>query len=107
MALIAFIVGIPLFFEVGVVILIPVVMFAAHRAKLPVVLLGIPALAGLSALHGLVPPHPRSPCVPAFWRYDDVRPFLMRAGEAITAEEAVRRVLILENPALRGQSCIT
>ena len=58
-------------------------------------------------LHALVPPHPRSPCVPAFWRYDDVRPFLMRAGEAITAEEAVRRVLILENPALRGQSCIT
>ncbi len=58
MALIAFVVGIPLFFEVGVVILIPVVMFAAHRAKLPVILLGIPALAGLSALHGLVPPHP-------------------------------------------------
>ena len=58
MALIAFVVGIPLFFEVGVVILIPVVMFAAKRAKLPVVLLGIPALAGLSALHGLVPPHP-------------------------------------------------
>ena len=58
MALIAFVVGIPLFFEVGVVILIPVVMFAAKRAKLPVVLLGIPALAGLTALHGLVPPHP-------------------------------------------------
>ncbi len=58
MALIAFVVGIPLFFEVGVVILLPVVMFAAKRAKLPVVLLGIPALAGLSALHGLVPPHP-------------------------------------------------
>lgn len=58
MALIAFVVGIPLFFEVGVVILIPVVMFAARRAKVPVILLGIPALAGLSALHGLVPPHP-------------------------------------------------
>lgn len=58
MALIAFVVGIPLFFEVGVVILIPVVMFAARRANLPVILLGIPALAGLSALHGLVPPHP-------------------------------------------------
>lgn len=58
MALIAFIVGIPLFFEVGVVILIPVVMFAARRAKVPVILFGIPALAGLSALHGLVPPHP-------------------------------------------------
>ncbi len=58
MALTAFVVGIPLFFEVGVVILIPVVMFAARKAKVPVILLGIPALAGLSALHGLVPPHP-------------------------------------------------
>ena len=48
MALIAFIVGIPMFFEVGVVILIPVVLFAARRSKSPVVLLGIPALAGLS-----------------------------------------------------------
>src|SRR6187455_2222832 len=58
-------------------------------------------------LHALVPPQPRTPCVPAFWKYDEVRPFLMRAGEAITAEEAVRRVLILENPKLRGQSAIT
>ena len=57
MALIAFIVGIPMFFEVGVVILIPVVLFA-RRAKAPVVLLGIPALAGLSTLHAFVPPHP-------------------------------------------------
>ena len=58
-------------------------------------------------LHALVPQKPATPCVPALWTYDQVRPFLMRAGEAITAEEAVRRVLILENPALRGQSCIT
>jgi gentisate 1,2-dioxygenase len=58
-------------------------------------------------LHALVPREPTSPCVPAFWKYDEVRPFLMRAGEAITAEEAVRRVLILENPALRGHSAIT
>jgi gentisate 1,2-dioxygenase len=58
-------------------------------------------------LHALVPRQPASPCVPALWRYDQVRPFLMRAGEAITAEEAVRRVLILENPALRGQSAVT
>jgi gentisate 1,2-dioxygenase len=58
-------------------------------------------------LHGLVPQRPNTPCSPAFWKYDEVRPFLMRAGDAITAEEAVRRVLILENPALRGQSCIT
>ena len=58
MAALAFIIGIPLFFEVGVVLLIPVVMLAAKRARQPVILLGIPALAGLSALHGLVPPHP-------------------------------------------------
>lgn len=58
MALIAFVVGIPLFFEVGIVLLIPVVMMVARRARQPLVLVGVPALAGLSALHGLVPPHP-------------------------------------------------
>ncbi|MCA3239007.1 MAG: gentisate 1,2-dioxygenase [Curvibacter sp.] len=58
-------------------------------------------------LHSLVPPRPASPCVPALWRYGEVRPHLMRAGELITAAEAVRRVLILENPALRGQSAVT
>lgn len=58
MALIAFVVGIPLFFEVGIVLLIPVVMIVARRARQPLIRLGIPALAGLSALHGLVPPHP-------------------------------------------------
>jgi len=58
MALIAFIIGIPLFFEVGVVLLVPVVMLVAHRSKVSLILVGIPALAGLSALHGLVPPHP-------------------------------------------------
>ena len=59
------------------------------------------------SLHALVPREPKSPCVPALWRYQDVRPFLMRSGELITAEEAVRRVLILENPGLRGHSSIT
>ncbi|WP_369372967.1 gluconate:H+ symporter [Promicromonospora sp. Populi] len=58
MALIAFVIGIPLFFEVGVVLLIPVVMIVARRMRANPILVGIPALAGLSALHGLVPPHP-------------------------------------------------
>ena len=58
-------------------------------------------------LHALVPPQPKTPCAAALWKYDTVRPFLMRSGAAITAEEAIRRVLILENPALAGQSCIT
>lgn len=58
-------------------------------------------------VHTLVPPRPNSPCVPALWKFADVKPYLARAGELISAEEAVRRVLILENPALRGQSCVT
>ena len=58
MALIAGIIGIPMFFEVGLVLLIPVVMLAVHRSKRPAMLLGIPALAGLSVLHGFIPPHP-------------------------------------------------
>jgi gluconate:H+ symporter, GntP family len=58
MALIAGIIGIPMFFEIGLVLLIPVVMLAVHRAKGPAMRLGIPALAGLSVLHGFVPPHP-------------------------------------------------
>jgi gentisate 1,2-dioxygenase len=59
------------------------------------------------SLHSLVPKEPKSPCVPHLWRYSEIRPFLKRSGEIISAEEAVRRVLVLENPALRGQSAIT
>ena len=58
-------------------------------------------------LHALVPQSPSTPCEPALWKYADIRSFLTKSGELITAEEAVRRVLILENPGLRGQSCIT
>jgi len=58
MALVASIIGIPMFFEIGLVLLIPVVMLAVHRSKGPAMKLGIPALAGLSVLHGFIPPHP-------------------------------------------------
>ncbi len=58
MALVASIIGIPMFFEIGLVLLIPVVMLAVHRSKGPAMRLGIPALAGLSVLHGFIPPHP-------------------------------------------------
>ncbi len=59
------------------------------------------------SLHALVPAYPMTACVPFMWRYNDVRDDIMQAGELITAEEAVRRVLILENPGLRGQAAIT
>ncbi|WP_327291843.1 GntT/GntP/DsdX family permease [Streptomyces sp. NBC_01198] len=58
MALIAGLVGLPLFFEIGIVILIPVVLLVARRSGQSLIRLGIPALAGLSVMHGLVPPHP-------------------------------------------------
>ncbi|CAM9848848.1 unnamed protein product, partial [Phaeothamnion confervicola] len=58
-------------------------------------------------LHALVPPTPQTGCVPALWKYKDIRPFILESGRLITAAEAIRRVLILENPGMRGQSCIT
>ncbi|MFF7246883.1 gluconate:H+ symporter [Embleya sp. NPDC008237] len=58
MALIAGVIGLPLFFEVGVVLLIPVVLLVAKRGNHSLMRVGIPALAGLSVMHGLVPPHP-------------------------------------------------
>ena len=58
-------------------------------------------------MSALVPRQPKSPCVPAIWKYGEVRPWLMESGSLITAKEAVRRVLILENPGIPGQSAIT
>ncbi len=59
------------------------------------------------SLHSLVPNFPQSAFQPALWRYADIRPLLLRSGEVISAEEAVRRVLILENPAASGSASIT
>lgn len=59
------------------------------------------------ALHSLVPAQPAGGCQAALWRYRELRPFLLEAGDLISAEEAVRRVLVLENPDLPGQSSIT
>ena len=58
-------------------------------------------------LHGLVTAEPVPRCVPAIWRYDDVRPYLAEACGLISTEEAERRVLVFENPGLPGQSRIT
>lgn len=58
-------------------------------------------------LHALVPPQPHSPCRAALWKYRAIRPSIMESGRVISAREAVRRVLVLENPGLRGQSSIT
>jgi gentisate 1,2-dioxygenase len=59
------------------------------------------------SLADLVTPEPRSACQPASWRFDDIRSYMLEAGSLITAKEAERRVLVLENPGLRGLSKIT
>jgi len=58
MAAIGAIIGLPMFFEIGLVLLMPVIFLVAKRAERSIISLGIPALAGLSAMHGFVPPHP-------------------------------------------------
>ena len=58
LVLTAFIIGIPLFYGVGFVILVPLVIAVSIRFKLPAVYLGLPALAALSVTHGFLPPHP-------------------------------------------------
>ncbi|RFB69490.1 MULTISPECIES: GntP family permease [unclassified Herbaspirillum] len=54
----AFLVGIPLFFEIGFVLLIPLVFIVSRRSGVPLFKIGMPMLASLSVMHGLVPPHP-------------------------------------------------
>src|ERR1700754_4714603 len=55
----------------------------------------------------LITPEPRSACQPHLWKFDLIRDYMNEAGKLITAKEAERRVLVLENPGLRGQSRIT
>ncbi|MEU1803030.1 gluconate:H+ symporter [Streptomyces sp. NPDC019937] len=61
----AFVIGVPMFFEVGLIVLLPLIFSVARRLEArggtkgsPYVLLGVPAIAALSTLHGMLPPHP-------------------------------------------------
>ncbi|MEU8474185.1 GntP family permease [Streptomyces hygroscopicus] len=61
----AFVIGVPMFFEVGLIVLLPLIFSVARRLEgqgatkgSPYVLLGVPAIASLSTLHGMLPPHP-------------------------------------------------
>src|ERR1700674_567494 len=60
-----------------------------------------------NVLGDLVTPEPRSACQPHLWKFDAIRAHMNEAGKLITAKEAQRRVLVLENRGLRGQSKIT
>jgi gentisate 1,2-dioxygenase len=58
-------------------------------------------------LHTIVRKEPKPESVPAIWHYDEIRDYVLESGSLITAKEAERRVLILENPGLPGSSMIT
>ncbi len=58
MMTVALIVGLPVFFEVGFVLLVPIVKSVAQRTRMPLIRVGLPMAAGLSVVHALVPPHP-------------------------------------------------
>ena len=58
MMVVGLLVGLPVFFEVGFVLLIPIAFNVAKRTGTSMVLVGLPMVAGLSVVHGLVPPHP-------------------------------------------------
>jgi GntP family gluconate:H+ symporter len=58
MVIIGLVVGLPAFFEVGFVLLVPIAFTVARRTRTSLVMVGLPMVAGLSVVHGLVPPHP-------------------------------------------------
>ena len=52
-------------------------------------------------------PEPRVAATPHVWHYDALRPLLMESARAISTQDAERRVLVLENPGLRGRHLAT
>jgi len=105
---VAFIVGIPVFFQVGFVLLIPLVFTIARRSGLSLVKVGIPLVAGLSVVHGMVPPHPAAMLAVGAYQADVGRtivyailvglPTAALAGPIFASWIAPRIALPAENP---------
>ena len=70
MMLAGFIVGIPVFFEVGILIVLPLVISIYKTSKQNLLLIALPAIAGLSIVHGLVPPHPGAVAAISIYKAD-------------------------------------
>ena len=108
---VAFIVGIPVFFQVGFVLLIPLVFTIARRTGLSLVKIGIPLVAGLSVVHGMLPPHPAAMLAVTAYNADVGRtilygllvglPTAALAGPIFAAWIAPRIALPAENPLAR------
>src|SRR5437870_9615302 len=105
---VAFIVGIPVFFQVGFVLLIPLVFTIACRSGLSLVKIGIPLVAGLSVVHGMMPPHPAAMLAVVAYKADIGRtiayailvglPTAALAGPIFASWIAPRIALPAENP---------
>src|SRR5256712_1953056 len=105
---VAFIVGIPVFFQVGFVLLIPLAFRIARRYGLSLVKIGIPLVAGLSVMHGMMPPHPAAMLAVVAYRADLGRtivyailvglPTAALAGPIVGSWIAPRIQLPAENP---------
>lgn len=70
MMFVAFIVGIPVFFQVGFVLLLPLVFTIAKETGISLLKIGLPLVAGLSVVHGLVPPHPAAMAAVSIFKAD-------------------------------------
>ena len=105
---VAFIVGIPVFFQVGFVLLIPLVFTIARTSGLSLVKIGIPLVAGLSVVHGMMPPHPAAMLAVVAYKADIGRtiayallvglPTAALAGPIFASWIAPRIQLLTDNP---------
>lgn len=76
MVIIGLLVGLPAFFEVAFVLLVPIVFTVARRTRTSLILVGLPLVAGISVVHGLVPPHPAASMAVAIFKADVGRTIL-------------------------------
>lgn len=85
MAFTGFVVGIPLYYNVGFVLLVPIIFSVAHHYKLSKVYIGLPMLTALSVMHGFLPPHPAAMVLAIQFEADLVRTFVYGVIIAIPA----------------------
>ena len=111
MMIVAFIVGMPVFFQVGFVLLVPLVFTLARRTGMSLIQIGLALLAGLSVVHGMLPPHPAAMLAVGAYHADIGRtilygmlvglPTAALAGPVYGAWIARRIALPAENPMAR------
>ena len=85
MLLLGIVVGMPVFFEVGLVLLMPIVAEAARRSNRPPIIAGMPLLAGLSIVHGTLPPHPAAMLAATEYHADLGRTILLGLAAGLPA----------------------